>query len=140
MRVMIDTNVLLDALANREPYVAASSAILLAAAKGEIDLLISASAITDLYYLVRKHLRDSDEARDVLRDVMDLIDIVQVGKVECHQALELPMTDFEDALLVCCAKNSGAEYIITRNLKDFKNSPVEAIEPALFLAKFFAKE
>jgi len=137
MRVMIDTNVMLDTLANREPFVAASSAILLAAAQGEIVALISASVVTDLYYSVRKHLLDSDAAREVLQDIMDITDIVQVGKVECHQAFELPMSDYEDALLACCAKNAGAEYIITRNLKDFEGSPVEAIEPDLFLSKFF---
>ena len=84
---------------------------------------------------MRKSL-DQDQIKNALYDLMDLLDIVDVTRRECIAALNLPMSDYEDALLACCAKNWGAEYIVTRNAKDFSLSPVEALTPDHFLKLF----
>ncbi len=69
--------------------------------------------------------------------LIDILEVIDVTKVNCIKALALPMNDFEDALLAHCAKRVKADYIITRNVKDFINSPVNAISPKEFLPHFF---
>ncbi len=69
--------------------------------------------------------------------MMDVLDVVDVTRNDCIKAFDLLIADYEDALLVHCAKRTKAEYIITRNTKDFVNSPVEAIAPEDFLIRFF---
>ena len=86
-----------------------------------------------------RKILDRDHIKSILYDLMDLLDIVDVTRRECIAALSLPMSDYEDAVLSCCAKNWGAEYIITRDAKDFSFSPVKAVTPEHFLQLFEGK-
>jgi hypothetical protein len=67
---------------------------------------------------------------------MQIVDVAAVGKNETRRALDLPMTDLEDALQVAAAESWGADLIITRNLRDYRRSPIKAISPDDFLKKF----
>ena len=132
MKIAIDTNIVLDMLAKREPFFKQSQAVIQLVAERKLEGAITANSVTDVYYILRKHL-DSETAKTSLRGLTELLDIIDVTQEECLVALELPMSDYEDALLSCCARQWEADYIVTRNIKDFKNSPVKALTPNDFL-------
>jgi predicted nucleic acid-binding protein len=129
MKVLIDTNVILDVLAKRPPFYSHAEKIFFLAAEEKIEALITASSVTDIYYLIRKHLKNSEEAKLTLLKLFTLFQIIDVTGDDCKKALELNLTDYEDALLATCARREKVEYIITRNIKDFTSSPVPAILP-----------
>lgn len=139
MNVLIDTNVVLDSLATRVPFAGAAEKVVLLAANHEINACITASSVTDIHYLLKKHLRDGGACRQVLRKTLSIFKILDVTGLDCRQALDLPMPDFEDAILAVCGKRHQMDYIITRNLKDFDRSPVRAISPNQFLSDFLGK-
>ena len=132
MKIVVDTNIVLDTLACREPFFEQSQLVMQFIAEGKADGAITANAITDIYYILRKHL-DKDSLKAALRGLMELLDIIAVTEDECLAALDLPVSDYEDALLSCCAGRWKADYIVTRNIKDFPHSTVKAITPADFL-------
>ena len=134
MKVLIDTNVILDVLAKRLPFYSHAEKIFFLAAEEKIEALITASSVTDIYYLIRKHLKDSKEAKLTLLKLFTLFQIVDVTGDDCKKALELNVSDYEDALLATCARREKVEYIITRNIKDFTSSPVPAILTDRFIS------
>jgi predicted nucleic acid-binding protein len=132
MKAVIDTNIVLDILAHREPFFEQSQLVMQLVAEGKVEGSITANTITDIYYVLRKHL-DNETLRTALRGLMELLEVVDVTGVQCLAALDLIVKDYEDALLACCAKSWEADYIITRNVKDFTHSPVKAMSPNDFL-------
>ena len=137
MKVSIDTNVILDAVGNREPFAASAQRIVLLTAERKINASLTASTASDIYYLIRKHYKSAEDAVDEMKKLFAIFDIVSVDKNDCMKAFTTGMIDYEDSLLAVCASKSKAAYIITRNTKDFIKSPVPAIEPQDFLDKFF---
>lgn len=137
MNVIIDTNVILDILGNREPFVQHSAKVLMLSAKGKLSASITANTVTDIYYLTKKYLQSHEAVKNALLGLMEAVDVVDVTKADCIKAFDLPMHDYEDALLAQCAKRVKADYIITRNVKDFAGSQVNAIAPEDFLSRFF---
>ena len=137
MNVLIDTNVIMDVLGKREPFFQDAAAVLMLAAKGNLFASITANTVTDIYYLTKKHLQNNEAVKNALLNLISILEVVDVTKVDCIKAFDLPINDFEDALLAHCAKRVKADYIITRNVKDFTNSPVNTITPKDFLSHFF---
>lgn len=133
MKVMLDTNIVLDVLLRREPFFGASYAVMKQAALGSIDAFISASAATDIYYLLRRSLRDAARAKLELEKLMRLTVIADALAEDVHAALAAETTDFEDALLACIAARCRMDFIITRDAKDYRGSPVPALAPDAFL-------
>lgn len=133
MNVLIDTNVILDAMVSRVPFCEAAQKLFLLAAEDKINAYITANSVTDIHYLLHKYLHDNAMCRQSLSKLFTLFSILDVTGPDCSKALELPMSDYEDALLAACAKRGKMEFIITRNLKDFTGSPVKAISPDDFL-------
>jgi len=140
MKVFIDTNVILDVVISRKPFNAIAEQIFLLTAKEQLDTSITANSITDIYYFASKSTGDKSKAKEILRVLFSTFNIATIGFDDLSNALELQMNDFEDALLATCAKRSKADYIITRNIKDFVNSPVTAILPDDFISRFFQKD
>lgn len=132
MKIVIDTNIVLDILAKREPFFENSHAVILLAAQGKLSAAITANSITDIYYIMRKSM-NNEALKSALRELIELLEIITVGREQCLDALELPMTDFEDALLASCAKTWDASCIVTRNIKDFVDSPIKALSPSDFV-------
>lgn len=132
MKVAIDTNIALDVLARREPFYEESNNVLELCATGAIEGALTANAITDIYYVLRKHL-DGDMLRAALQGLMELLEVIDVTSDDCMKALDIPMPDYEDALFVCSAMRWGAECIITRDTKDFAHSPLKALSPKSYL-------
>jgi len=135
MKLLIDTNVILDALMVRKPWAASAQAVLLAVAEEKAEGCITASSFTDLYYILRKHLNDNEKTRQALFGLIAVVNVLDVTGTDCEKAFELPMSDYEDALLAYCGKRHKADRIVTRNLKHFNGSPVKIISPEELLKK-----
>ena len=133
MKVLIDTNVILDALMKRTPWVRAAEDVLMAVAEEKVTGYITASTFTDLYYLLQKRLQNKDITKQTLLDLIAVVDVLDVTGTDCERAFDLPMTDYEDALLAYCAKRHRVDCIITRNVKHFAGSPIIATLPGDFL-------
>ena len=137
MNVLIDTNVILDAGLSRIPFNASAEKILLLVAGEKLNASITTSSVTDIYYFLKRDYHDSNRAKEMLINFFNIFEVIDVTKSDCEKALGLPMDDYEDALLATCAKRRRIESIITRNLKDFAESPVKAISPDDFLTNYF---
>ncbi|MGC7871346.1 type II toxin-antitoxin system VapC family toxin [Desulfosporosinus sp. SYSU MS00001] len=137
MNVLIDTNVILDALMRRTPFNVLAERLFLAVAEDKLKGSITASSVTDIYYLFNKHIHDTVKAREALSNLFSLFEILDVTQTDCEKALTLPLGDYEDALIVTCAKRRKAELIITRNPSDFKNAPITVITPDDFFNNYF---
>jgi len=133
MKILIDTNVILDVLVKRKPY-AGESVSFLKLCGHQITGCIATSQTTDIFYLLRRYGKDSDEAKDVIKKLSKNIKVLDVTAADVDNALASLMPDYEDALLACLAKRQKAKYIVTRNEKDFRQSPVQAVSPSLFLS------
>ena len=133
MKVLVDTNVLLDVLAHREPFYRASAQIWSLAERGEIDAYISAISFNNVYYIVRK-AADKTKADRSLRLMRDVFDSVAPDNKVINQAIDSDFDDFEDAIQYHCAIRAKALYLITRNPADFPRSSLTIVTPAEFLA------
>ena len=134
MRVMLDTNVILDFFLAREPYQDAVKEIFRLAYQEKIEACTTANSITDIYYIVAKRLGDVT-ARDVLLNLFNIITVFSVNGEDCISALSLPMADYEDAVISTCAYREDMDFIIT-NDADFLSveSPlVNIVDPVGFL-------
>jgi predicted nucleic acid-binding protein len=129
MKLLIDTNIILDALMKREPWVKSAEAVLYAVAAEKAEGCITASTFTDLYYLLRKHLRDKEKTKQALLGLIAVVDVLDVTGADCEKAFELPISDYENALLAYCAKRHKVDRIVTRNEKHFVGSPVRTVTP-----------
>lgn len=109
MRIVIDTNVILDIFQKREPFFA------------------------DSYQALRKSFQSAAKAKETLEQLSQLVTFADVQGMDVHTALMRSMPDFEDAVVNAVAERNGASYILTRNIKDFAGSIVPAITPTAFL-------
>ena len=135
MRVLIDINVILDILQKREPFFTDSYRALRRALENDVECLISASAATDIFYVLRKSLGSAQQAKEHIDQLAQVVSFADVQGMDIHTALMRAMPDFEDAVVDAVAERSGASYILTRNIKDFTGSLVPAILPVDFLNK-----
>jgi predicted nucleic acid-binding protein len=136
IKALIDTNIVLDALAAREPFRAEAERIFTLAAEEKFQAFVTANSVTDIYYLVRKNASDA-AAREALRNLLQLFAVVDIRGEDCEIALESPIDDYEDALIAVCASNIDADCIITRDEGFLRvPSPVSVIAPVVFLKEF----
>lgn len=136
MKALIDTNIIIDALTGREPFRETAEQIFMLAANQIEDLYITASSATDIYYLTKKHLHDSEQAKNIMLKLYELFYILDVTSEDCRQALSLGIKDYEDAVISYCAGRNQMDYIVTRNIKDFKESKIKAVLPDEFISLF----
>ncbi len=136
MKILLDTNVILDVLSKREPHYE-SSAEVLGLCGSRIHGFITVSQTTDIFYLLCRDGMSPLEAREILQTLTEKIKLVGVLPTDVMEALSSEMDDYEDALLAACGARQKVNYIITRNKKDFETSPVKALSPAEFLEKCF---
>lgn len=133
MRILVDTNIIIDALTGREPFRENAEHIFLLAANQIEDMYITASSATDIYYLVRKHLHSTEQAKKVIAKLYELFYILDVTASDCQEALSSEIEDYEDAVVSCCAFRNQMQYIVTRNIKDYTKSKIHAIRPQEFI-------
>lgn len=133
MRLLLDINVLLDVPLQRPG--AAASARLLAMCGRQHEGWLAWHSVATLAYLIERQ-QSAIACRDFIRGLLGWADVAQTGRSDALAALDLPMVDLEDALQVAAAMACGAQFIVTRNERDFKASPVPALNPEAFLRKY----
>ena len=117
MNIVFDTCVIVDILQKREPFCEDAVNLLYAVSNQQINGIITAKSLTDIYYLLRKSLNEQ-AVRELLSNMTELFDIVDTTGADCKLALISDMKDYEDAIMVETAKRMKADGIVTRNLKD----------------------
>ena len=133
MKLLIDTNVVLDVLAQREPWFGDSARLLAHIEQGGATGHIAAHTLTTLHYLLARHLGQQKTAA-VLIDLTAMLRVEPVDHQVLQQALALGWRDFEDAVQAVTAAQCQADYLVTRNPRDFRRSLIPVIAPSEFLA------
>lgn len=131
MKIVVDTNVIIDILCKREPFFEDSYNALNKCIDNH-TLIVSASAITDIFYIARKYI-GSEKSKECIRNLLDLIKISDTRGADIEKALSSDVSDFEDAVVSAIAERQKAKYILTRNTKDFEKSKILSITPHDYL-------
>ena len=126
MRILVDSDVLLDVALIREPHAERSAAVLRWAEAGG-DAAVAWHSLSNCAYLLK------GRGRRFLRELVEIVEVAPVSTADARRALELPMADLEDAFLAAAALAWGADAIVTRNIADYRRSPVDALTPSAFL-------
>ncbi len=132
MKALIDGNILLDVLQNRSPHVEASAQIWKLCETDQIEGFVSALTFADLVYIMRKELTP-DSIHEVLKKLAIIFRFTDLSVSDMTEAAAMQWKDYEDAIQSATAKRIHADFIITRNTRDFLKSAVPALTPAEFL-------
>ena len=135
MKLMIDTNVVLDVLLKRSEFYEKSKAVLDLCESKKILGFVSASSITDIFYLVRRALRDTDETYKVIGALLNIVGVLNVTTEDVNRAFLRHAKDFEDCLLAESAKSNKCVGIVTRDKKDFQDFEIELYSPEEIILK-----
>lgn len=133
MRLFLDTNVTLDVLARRQPWLHDSATVLSLLESDEFHGIVAAHSITTLYYLCVKEL-GRDQATEALVALLKLVSVAPLDQETILKAIALGWRDFEDAIQILSAIDANADYLVTRNASDFKASPIPVVSPSELLA------
>lgn len=128
MKILVDTDVLLDVALARQEFLAPSAAVVTWAETHPGHAAVAWHSLANLAYLIRP------DPRAFLLEILDFADVPRTDARTARAALKLPMADVEDALQAAAALAFGADFIVTRNTRDYRSSPVPALTPAEFLA------
>jgi predicted nucleic acid-binding protein len=133
LKLLLDINVVLDVLLLRDPWFQEAVRLLSAVEMGQAEAHVAAHTITTIHYIVARE-RGRGVAARAVTDVLRIVGVVPVGSADFQQALVLGISDFEDAVQAAAALQIGADYLVTRNTKDFRAAPIEARTPGEVLA------
>ena len=129
MKLVIDTNIILDVLLEREPFFEDSKAILKMCEEKSIEGFVTASTITDIFYITRKALHSTNSAYKAIEHMLNIVKVLSVTNADVNEAFLQKAQDFEDCLLATCAKSNKCDGIVTRNIKDFLSFNIALIDP-----------
>lgn len=132
MKILLDTNIVLDVLLKRHTFYELSKSVMDLASFEEIELYVSASAITDIYYVVNRNLKDAELTRKLIVNLLKAVHIAAVTEAEIRNALELSelsWKDFEDAVQYCAAVGENMDGVVTRNKNDYEKSYIAVWTP-----------
>lgn len=138
MVLMLDANIVIDHIGRREPFYELSRRVCLLGITGEAATYISTNMATDIYYLLRKDY-GSQEAQRMIEEDLSFLALVGADPQDVHEALALRWSDFEDCLVAQCARKIGADYIITRNTREFTRSSIKALTPEQLFEELAAR-
>ncbi|MCZ4224124.1 type II toxin-antitoxin system VapC family toxin [Pedobacter rhodius] len=134
-KVFVDTNIIVDLIADRRPFSKFAIEIFDKAERQEVQLFTSSHAIATAHYLLKKYLEDK-LLRQVIYNLLEYIELIAVSQDIVKRGLKSKHKDFEDALQILCAYNiEKLDYIVTRNIKDFKESAIPVLPPDELLIK-----
>ncbi len=136
MKIMCDTNIIIDVLLEREPFADDSCKVLSLCEERRIDGFIPASSITDIYYLVRKYTHSTDLAYKAVGKLLEIVKVCSVTNNDVLVAFRKKSRDFEDCLVATCAKSIRCDCIVTRNKRDFEEFDIQVLTPSEFLHQF----
>ena len=126
--ILLDTDILIDVALDREPYSEPGFELLEHIESGVEPASIAWHTISNLYYIVRPNLGDVT-TRQFIRELTDFVYVAETDTESIRFANRLPMTDFEDAMQVAAAQACNAQFIVTRNIRDYEQSPIPAMTP-----------
>ena len=135
MKIFLDTNVLVDVVLNRKPWVDDSLILLELANQRKLSLIAADLSFVNISYIVRKMLSKS-ELYTLLKDLREFVAVVEMGEMVIDKAIKAQWDDMEDCAQYCVAKREQSDYIITRNTKDFSLSDIPVLTPHDFLVLF----
>ena len=132
MTILIDSNIALDILLNRQPWYEKAALIFSLTRRSIVKSYVSASAITDIFYVAKKELGKS-AAREAIKRLVRVFYPATVTDTDIYHALDLTWDDFEDSVQFTVGEGLSADYIITRNTQDFSSSHIPAVTPEQFI-------
>ena len=127
-RILFDTNIILDVLLDRQPHAEASAALWARVEIGDAEGMVSGLALTTIHYLIRRDI-GSAKANRVVAELMKVFQVAPVTAGVIQEALALPFSDFEDAVTAAAARSAGCDYVVTRDTKGFRGSPLPCFAP-----------
>ena len=133
IRVLVDLNVIIDVMQNRQPFYEDSAGVVDAVARQEVVGWLAAHSIMTLFYIISRTC-NREAAVQAVTGLLESFTVAKVDDTVIREALGLGWKDFEDAVQMASAGAEGVDYLITRNIKDFQSGPVQVIQPAAFLA------
>lgn len=139
MKLLIDTNVVLDVLLRREPFFKTAAEVLNLSQRDDVREYVSASAITDIYYIASRQMKDRAAVRDLLERLLMVVSVAAVSEREIQNALSLVWADFEDSVQYSVALLNEMDGVITRNPNDYKEADIRIWLPEQVLEVFANK-
>lgn len=133
MRVLVDTNIVLDGLLEREPFVRDAKALIEAIEVEQIEGYVTATTLTNIFYIVRRQTRSIELARQAVSETLTLMEVCLVDRAILEAAFASNLRDFEDAVQLACAMASRLEAIITRNAQDFAGATLPILSASELL-------
>ena len=133
MKLLLDINVLLDVLLQREPWAESAAHLLTKIERGEASGFVAGHTLTTIHYIVSR-ARDRHSAAAAISDLLRFLDVVPVEKVDFSQALVLPIDDFEDAVQGAAALKIGVDYVVTRDEAGFRALSIPSVNPGEILS------
>ena len=135
MKVFLDTNILIDFLANHPPFTSEALEIFVLSEGGEIQLFTSTYSIATTHYILKKTVSET-HLRHLLSEIPEIVTVLDITQTIVKTSLKSAHRDFEDAIQIGCAESIGdINYIISRNLKNFKTSSIPTISVRELLTK-----
>ena len=132
---LFDTCIVMDVLQKREPFFDDAHKLFLAVANRRIKGCLTAKSILDIYYLFHRQSHNADETRKSISALLNLFEILDTSAIDCRKALLSGISDYEDAVITDTAIRERVDCIVTRNLRDFKNTSVRILSPEDLVAK-----
>lgn len=139
MKVLLDTNVVLDVLLARAPHADVAVQLFNLVDRGRLQGVLCATTVTTIHYLATK-ASGRRQAKKHLRQLLAMFEVAPVDQAVLSQAIDLNFADFEDAVLHEAARAAGVAGIVTRNGKDFRGASLPVFSPMEFLAGIIASE
>jgi predicted nucleic acid-binding protein len=139
MRVLIDTNVVLDVILERKPFVETAIALFALIETGKIQGYISATTITNIFYIVRK-LKGREVALEAISRLLRGLNLCSVGTRVIQQALHLNLHDFEDGVQLACAVLESLDAVVTRDGNDFQDANFTVLSTAQIVGQYTLEE
>jgi predicted nucleic acid-binding protein len=127
-KLLIDTNIVIDIVIAREPFLIDSEKVFEVIDNIEVKGFLTSNTITDIYFVVKKS-EGHKKTIEILKEMLNFLEIIAVDKEIILNSLESGITDFEDAIQYFSALENEIDFIITRNKKDFKNSKIPLLTP-----------
>jgi len=137
VRVLLDTNVVLDVLLRRGEWLASAETIWEASLAGRLECCAAASAVTDVYYISRR-LTSAAGARRAVEACLENLSILSVDRVVLENALLIEEDDFEDAVLIAAAVHHEVDAIVSRDSRAFAHCPIALLTPDELIARLEA--
>ena len=131
-KVFVDTDIIYDLLAKRDPFYLAAAQLFTLADEGKVQIYISALSLANLHYLITKQ-RSEEEAKEILRKFKVLVHIAPLNDKIIDLALNSEFSDFEDAIQYFSALQNEIEVLLTRNLKDYKKAQITVLTAQDFI-------